>query len=87
MAKLLEFYGRECPHCNEMHPLVERLEKEEKLKVEKYEVWHDKDNAVLMKKYDAGLCGGVPFFWNDDSKKFICGSTAYAALKKWAQGK
>lgn len=84
--KLMEFYGRECPHCNEMHPLVERLDKEANLKVEKYEVWHDKDNAALMKKYDIGLCGGVPFFWNDETKKFICGSTDYESLKKWALG-
>lgn len=86
MARLLEFYGRECPHCKEMHPLVERLEKKEKIKVEKHEVWHDKGNAALMKKYDAGLCGGVPFFWNGETKKHICGSTDYESLKKWALG-
>ena len=26
--RLLDFYGTECPHCIEMDPLVERLEKE-----------------------------------------------------------
>lgn len=86
MARLLEFYGRECPHCEEMHPLVERLEKEETVKVEKYEVWHDKGNAALMKKYATGLCEGVPFFWNGETKKHICGSTDYEAFKKWALG-
>lgn len=84
--KLMEFYGETCPHCIKMKPLVARLEKEENVKVEKYEVWNNKDNAELMKKYDTGLCGGVPFFFNDDTKKHICGSTDYESLKKWALG-
>ena len=41
---LIEFYGEECPHCQAMLPLVERLEKEEGLKVERHEVWHNKEN-------------------------------------------
>lgn len=87
MPILMEFYGETCPHCIKMKPLVERLEKEEGVTVEKYEVWNNKDNAALMKKYDAGLCGGVPFFWNDETKIHICGSTDYEALKKWALGR
>ena len=34
MNHLLEFYGTECPHCVQMHELVERLEKEEGIKEE-----------------------------------------------------
>jgi len=84
--KLMEFYGETCPHCIEMKPLVERLEKEENVKIEKYEVWNNKENAELLKKYDTGLCGGVPFFFNGEAKKNICGSTDYESLKKWALG-
>lgn len=84
MANLLEFYGRECPHCNRMHPLVDKLEKELGLKVEKYEVWHDEKNARKMKEYDKGYCGGVPFFYNIETGKYICGETSYEELKQWA---
>lgn len=56
----LEFYGTECPHCINMHPLVERLEKEEGVKVEKYEVWHNEENAKKMREYAEGKCMGVP---------------------------
>ena len=31
---LLEFYGQECPHCDNMKPLIERLKSEEKLEIE-----------------------------------------------------
>jgi len=86
MANLLEFYGTECPHCERMMPLVDRLEKEVGVKVEKYEVWHNAENAKLMMGFDKGYCGGVPFFINTRSGKWICGETSYEELSKWAKG-
>lgn len=83
-GELLEFYGTECPHCIVMEPLVEKLEKEEGVKVQKFEVWHNEKNAQAFQKIDNGRCGGVPFFINKKTGRFICGSTDYASLKKWA---
>lgn len=83
---LLEFYGTECPHCRRMEPLLAQLEKEGH-KVERYETWHDEKNAAMLEKYDRGYCGGVPFFINTDSGKWICGATDYDSLKAWAEGK
>ncbi|OGL73602.1 hypothetical protein A3F28_03855 [Candidatus Uhrbacteria bacterium RIFCSPHIGHO2_12_FULL_57_11] len=83
---LLEFFGTECSHCNATRPLVERLEKDAKVKVEKLEVWHNDENAKKMEEYDKNLCGGVPFFYNTETKKWICGEASYEELKKWAVG-
>ena len=83
-GRLLDFYGTECPHCIEMDPLVKRLEKEEKIKIEKIEVWHNEKNAAMLKKIDKGYCGGVSFFFNEKTGKWICGSESYEKLKKWA---
>lgn len=83
---MIDFYGTECPHCIRMVPLIERLEKELDVKVKRMEVWHNEENAKLMEKYDDGLCGGVPFFYNTKTKKFICGKTSYEELKAWAKG-
>ncbi len=84
---LLEFQGTECSHCRAMDQLVSRLEKEERVKLDKFEVWHSEINAQKMMEYDRGFCGGVPFFFNTVTKKWICGETSYAALKEWALGK
>ena len=86
-SDLLDFYGTECVHCVEMFPLVERLEEELGVKVTKVEVWHNSENAKRLQDLDDGRCGGVPFFYNKKSKKFICGSTTYDKLKDWAMGK
>lgn len=86
MGDLIMFYGTECIHCHEMMPLVEKLEKEEKVKVEKLEIWHDSKNKKIYDSCNAGgiKCTGVPYFYNKKTKKSICGSTAYSELKKWA---
>ncbi len=83
---LLEFYGIECVHCMHMRPLVEQLEKEHGLKVKRIEVWHNEENARFLEQIDQGRCGGVPFFFNRKTGKWICGSTSYEKLKEWALG-
>ena len=85
--ELLKFTGKECPHCNDMNPLDEILEKELKVKIKSIEVWHNAANAKLMEKYDRGFCGGVPFYFNTKTGQWICGAVPYETLKKWALGK
>lgn len=86
MSHLLEFYGTECPHCVRMHDLVERLEKEEGIKVESFECWNNEENEKRRSELDKDLCGGVPFFYNTKTSKWICGEESYDNLKKWAKG-
>lgn len=82
---LYEFYGAECPHCVTMMPMIDKLI-EEGIAIEKFETWHNEENAEKLKEYDRGLCGGVPFFYNTESKQFICGETDEATIRKWANG-
>ncbi|OGL98485.1 hypothetical protein A2304_02220 [Candidatus Uhrbacteria bacterium RIFOXYB2_FULL_57_15] len=82
---LLEFYGAECPHCVTMMSMIDKLIAEGIL-IERFETWHNDENAEKLKEYDRGLCGGVPFFYNTESKRFICGETDEETLRKWARG-
>lgn len=81
----MEFYGTECPHCIRMHELVKRLEAEQSVSVDRYEVWHDEENAKKLEEIDKGFCGGVPFFYNSKTKKWICGEAEYGELEEWAR--
>ncbi|HNW71417.1 MAG TPA: hypothetical protein PKZ36_01075 [Candidatus Paceibacterota bacterium] len=87
MSHLLEFYGTECPHCVRMHNLVIRLEQKEGIKIDSIEVWHNKENEKRLIEIDRDFCGGVPFFYNEKTKKYICGDVSYRELKKWAEDK
>jgi thiol-disulfide isomerase/thioredoxin len=81
---LLEFYGRECPHCIAIRPFLELLEKEELVQIKRYEVWHDQENAKIMEKYAKDRCEGVPFLFNTETKDFVCGEADYKRIKEWA---
>jgi thiol-disulfide isomerase/thioredoxin len=77
---ILEFFGESCPHCIAMKPIVEEVEKELEVEIEKFEVWNSEENAEKLKEYDKGLCGGVPFFINTENGKFLCGSASKQEL-------
>lgn len=84
---LINFYGRECPHCHTMEPIIDQLEKELDVSVERLEVWHDEGNKETLEAYDKGVCGGVPYFYNTETKGSICGEATLDELKDWALGK
>ena len=69
-----------------MLPLVEKLNKEG-AKIEILETWHNAENAKKLETFDTGLCGGVPFFYNATSKKFLCGEATEEEVQKWSDGK
>ena len=86
-SHLIQFFGTECSHCHAMDPLVARLQDEQGVTIRKLEVWHNEENAKLMREYDKGYCGGVPFFFNTKMGTWLCGSVSYERLRDWAQGK
>lgn len=59
------FYGKGCPHCAKEMDFLDRLEdKYPQLVVEKYEIYYDLNNNILLQKVGAYLradVGGVPF--------------------------
>jgi len=73
-----------------MMPHVDRLEKEEKVKFERLEVWHDEKNADLMRSYRpviAPKCGGqlrTPTFFSPETSEVLCGEVPYDKLRDWA---
>jgi thiol-disulfide isomerase/thioredoxin len=83
---LFEYFGDTCPHCITMKPIVEEVEQELGVTVEKLEVWNNEENLKKMEEVDKGRCGGVPFFYNSETDAFICGSANKARLIAWAKG-
>lgn len=53
-SHLLEFYGVECDHCVEMHPLMDQLQAETGLTLRGFEVWFNQSN--LKRTLVRSLC-------------------------------
>ncbi len=78
-----EFYGEECPHCQKMRKLTDKLMKETGATIERKEVWHNKKNMDFLLECDSkNECGGIPYFYNDQTKKWLCGEVSYEELKE-----
>lgn len=59
------FYGDGCPHCEKEMEFLEQIQgKYPNLEIKSFEVYHNKENALLLKKVGSFLSadiGGVPF--------------------------
>jgi len=67
-ADVILFYGIGCPHCQKVEDYMAQNNVESKIKMDKMEVFANKDNALLMED-KATQCGisqdnlGVPLLW------------------------
>ena len=77
--RLIFFWGRECPHCAKLHPIVTEASSELETPITELEVWHSEEKDKLMRSYGDVLkraCGGslgVPSLYNERTKKAVCG--------------
>lgn len=84
MADLIEFFGEGCADCVLQKPIVERIEREFKIKIRRLEVWKNKKNRRLMNKLTRGATT-VPAFVNLKTKEVLLDHQPYEKLKEWAQ--
>lgn len=90
-SHLIEFYGRECPHCARMAPVVKEVEAEIGFEFSKLEVWHSSENERIYFGYSEAIktaCGGelgVPAFYNTRTEKALCGEVDKGTLLAWAK--
>ncbi|MFH1448409.1 MAG: hypothetical protein ABIG39_06095 [Candidatus Micrarchaeota archaeon] len=91
-SHLIEFYGRECPHCSKMVPIIEEVEGELGISFSRLEVWHNSGNEGIFNTYSEAIseaCGGglgVPAFYNTKTGKALCGEASKDELIEWASG-
>ncbi|NLK24973.1 MAG: thioredoxin family protein [Euryarchaeota archaeon] len=77
--RLIFFWGRECPHCAKLHPIVQEASEELDTPITELEVWHSRENAMTMRSYGRALkeaCGGslgVPSLYNEKTGRALCG--------------
>ena len=69
----LYFWGNGCPHCKNVDDFLSTWEKKDKINLQKFEVWYDRNNAKLMQE-KSKICNikpsemGVPLMITPDGK-------------------
>lgn len=84
----IEFYGAECPHCQKMKPILEKVENETGVVFTKLEVWHNETNREIMIMHASTIerdCKvlGVPAFYSVKTDKAVCGEMSEEQLKRF----
>jgi len=75
-SAIVYYYGKECPHCQDLAKFLEDKRIADKVSFAKKEVLHNSKNADEMQKRADGCQVpkegmGVPFVWSD-GKCFVC---------------
>lgn len=70
------FYGEECPHCKDVEEFIANNKIEDKVKISRMEVWHNKNNqaaltGVVQKCGITGSSIGVPFLYDGNGKCYV----------------
>jgi thiol-disulfide isomerase/thioredoxin len=81
--KLIIFTGEACTNCEKMEPIVQKLEKELKVKFTRLEIWHHPENTKMMLEATDGKCKQIPMFFNKETGDYVCGPTTQEELKAW----
>ena len=83
---LIEFVSDGSDHCEQMKPVVERLEKDLRTTVRVVNINRRSEFAELFECVGGNECGSLPFFYNRRTAQAVCGATPYTNLRKLATG-
>jgi glutaredoxin len=78
-SNIILFYGRECPHCQDVEKFIAENKIAEKIQFDRLEVFHNSQNQAIMAE-KAKECGikdseiGVPFLFEAVEKKCLMGT-------------
>ena len=83
---LIEFISDGSDHCEQMEPVVKRLENDLDIKVMRVNINRRSEFVSLFEACGGNECGNVPFFYNRKTAQAICGATPYVNLRKLGTG-
>lgn len=91
---LIMFYGSDCPACNEMKELINKLYKDRSITIELRDIWTGRDKESNYRMFENYMevtgntgtdCDGLPFCINTQTHQFLCGVVSYDDLVLFAQ--
>lgn len=72
---IIEFVSDGSDACDQMEPVVKRLEEDLGIKVRKINISRRQEYGQLFEVCGGNECGNLPFFYNRRTAQAICGAT------------
>jgi len=85
-AYLIEFVSDNCDLCDQMRPVIERLEEDLGTKVRRINIQRRSEFIGLLEAIGFDEGGNFPFYFNRRTGQAICGATTYMNLRRWGTG-
>jgi thiol-disulfide isomerase/thioredoxin len=73
METLIYFYTDDCEICKMMEPELHKLEEKYGSEIMRINVEEGEVERALFDELALDECGGVPFMYNQENQKSICG--------------
>jgi hypothetical protein len=83
---LLEFHSDNCDNCDQMEPVLKRLEDDLDTKIRRINIFRRREFMGLLEAIGFDECGGLPFYYNRRTGQAVCGATSYPNLRRWGTG-
>lgn len=83
---LLEFHSDNNDLCEQMKPVLQRLEEDLDTTVRRINVFRRREFMTLLESIGFNECGNLPFYYNRRTGQAVCGPTSYVNLKRWGTG-
>lgn len=79
LSNILYFYTKDCEVCRQIDPELRRLEEKHNDVFVRIDVEGGEDEKNLYEELATDICPGVPFLYNQENGKYVCG---FATPKK-----
>ncbi len=73
IGALIYFYTEDCEICKNIEPELKKLEEKYETEIMRVNVEEGEDERSLFDELALDECGGVPFLFNQENNKSICG--------------
>jgi thiol-disulfide isomerase/thioredoxin len=80
---LVEFHHDDCDHCQQMEPVLQRLEEDLDTKIRRINIFRRKEFQALLQSVGHDECNSFPFYYNRRTGQAVCGATSYMNLRMY----
>lgn len=82
ISSILYFYTKDCDMCRQFESVLKKFEEKNEGEVTRVNVEENEDTKVLFEELARDVCVGVPFLYNEENGRHVCGFVEISEIEK-----